>query len=130
MPINYSIDKDLGVVFSSWHGVVADSEVIEFSRKLYNDPEFHPDFRNLADLRQLTGDKMTGHSVRAIAASSRFSVKARRAIVVSRDLEYGFSRMYQTEAEFHRGAAPQVFRNLSEALAWLNQGVPPDKHIV
>lgn len=80
----------------------------------------------LWDLREGSLAKITGKDLRMIAQQGAKFADSRRggrtAIVCSRDLEYGFSRMFQTLAElYHVPFDINVFRNAEEAREWLNE---------
>lgn len=129
MPITYEIDPTKGVVLSSWTGTITDEEVLDFGRQLYRDERFDPAYRNLADLTGMDGSRLTSRAIRSLSAANRFSSTARRAFVVGNELAFGFTRMYQAEAEFNRVGMPVVFRDKAKALDWLNEGLPPERHI-
>ena len=49
MPASYRIDKTLGVVVSTWDGVVTFREAIEHNRALGADPDFEPARHQVAE---------------------------------------------------------------------------------
>ena len=51
MPMEYSIDEDLGVVFTTASDVLAEEELLEHKRRVLTDPKFKPGFDELSDVR-------------------------------------------------------------------------------
>ncbi len=76
------------------------------------------DYRN-ADLSKLTGYDLT-NIVDVVAEKEGGDTKVRVALVVGREVDYGVSRMYEVLAEARYPAEVAVFRDASEAEAWLS----------
>ncbi len=124
MPVSYRIDPRSRIVFTDAHGALTDADVIAFQERLRNEPDFEPDFGQLADCREIEAVDMTTEGVEEAARRSPFSEGARRAIVVRSDLTFGMARMF----EALRHEAPDevhVFRDVADALRWLGvDGTP------
>ncbi len=84
--------------------------------KLLNDPDFVPDFSQLMDFTHVTEVALTSEDLRRIADRSIFSPDSRRAILVSSDLVFGLSRMFEIFRDILGEKGIRVFRNLEEAL--------------
>jgi hypothetical protein len=121
MPGSFHIDPDRRLVFSRAWGVVTDASMRDHVRQLAAHPAFRPDFNQVADIRGAQLDIST-RAVRLNADSQPFEPTSRRAIVVSDDLAFGMSRMFQLLT----GADNRVLvcRTLAEAFAWV--GLPAD----
>ena len=80
-------------------------------------------------LWDITGDSLAGLSSKdlrmIVERAAPFADRrqgGRTTIVCSQDLDYDFSRMFQTFAELHRvPIAMQVFRHRDAARAWLHE---------
>jgi len=124
MPETYAIDPQRGVVFSKGTGVFSYANFVGHMTRMKADPRFRPDFNHLVDCRELTSLDLTGEQVNELAGRSIFSVRTRRAFVVSSDLQFGMSHMFAAYRELRGETDARVFREMREALAWL--GLPPD----
>lgn len=129
MPISCSIDLNLNAAFAVASGVVTDEEVIPAMSALYSDPRFHPDMRHLADWTQVTENHASGETLAQLARISKFSPRARRAILVKGDLEFGLFRVFHAYMSLQKLSQLRVFRNRAEALGWLNEAIELEKHI-
>ncbi len=118
MPVSYRIDRERRIVFTEASGVLTDSDVIELQRRLRDDPEFEPDFRQLADCRAIEEVGMTSQSVGEASSRSPFSQGSLRAIVVSSDVAFGMARMLENLRHEARDEV-RVFREAEEARRWL-----------
>ena len=67
---------------------------------------------------------LTSEEISDLASRSVFSSRSRRAFVVASSLQFGLSRMFAAYREEKGRQETMVFRDLREALAWLN--LPPD----
>jgi hypothetical protein len=118
MPTSYRIDIDAGIVFDRAWGVLTDAEVASHARALVADSRFNPDFRQLADFRDVTEVRFTASDVRTEAAATIYSLQAHRAFVVPMDVASGLARVYELSPH----SAPVtlgVFRRMGDALIWL-----------
>ncbi|MHC4342590.1 MAG: STAS/SEC14 domain-containing protein [Planctomycetota bacterium] len=109
------LDRD---VFTEASGVLTDSDVIEFEKGLRDDPEFEPDFRQLADCRAIDEIGMTREGVEEASSRSPFSHGSRRALVVGSDVAFGMARMFENLRHEARDEI-RVFREAEEARRWL-----------
>ncbi len=129
MPFSYTIDTALDVAFLQAKGTITDEELLSVIRDLNSDSRFCPDYRLLSDYTEVTQDDLTSNSIARVASMSRFSKGTRRAILVNRLTEFGMARMYQSYCSVHGRLPSTIFRNRTEALQYLNDGFPPEKHI-
>ena len=118
MPVSYRIDRERRIVFTEASGVLTDSDVIEFQRRLRDDPEFEPDFRQLADCRAIDEIGMTREGVEEASSRSPFSQGSLRAIIVGSDVAFGMARMFENLRHEARDEI-RVFREEEEARRWL-----------
>lgn len=122
MPWNYRIDEERRLVVTTVWDKLTGAEVVEFHRKLQNDPGFEPDFfqfLDLADLMEIQIDRIT---VAELARFDLFSARSRRAFFAPNPLAFGMSRMFMAFREASQEQI-QVFKDRQEALQWL--GVEP-----
>ena len=119
MPATYRIDRSLRMVFSRALGVVTEAEILDHRRRLGKDPDFHPGFSQLVDLREVSEVAISIADMRVIASRTNlFSEESRRAMVAQKDVVFGMARMYQMLRE----EGPEeimVFREMPEARQWL-----------
>ncbi len=120
MPINSQIDSSLGVVFSTFQGVVTKEDISGQVEGFKTDPAFQPSFNHLIDTRGTTRFDLSSKGMRAVSMHSIFNEKSRRAIVAEKDEMFGVARMYQLLREVHEKPDPiRVFRTMAAARRWL-----------
>ena len=89
----------------------------------YRHPDYRPDANSLCDLRGAGVEAFTGPEVRRIVDAVLEHRGAppgiRTAIVVGRDLSYGLARMFAQQLEAESPSDVMVFRDMDEAMAWL-----------
>lgn len=117
MPIDYTIDRERKLVHTRAWGILTAEEFLAYQDRLRDNPDFRPDFDQLAEFTEVTEMVIPPGAAEKIAASAPFAKGCRRAAVASSDFMFGMGRMY--EAYSPEGAAPTIFRTLEEARAWL-----------
>jgi len=124
MPWSTTFDLERGAIVFVATGVITADELNEAVRTLYNDKRFNPDFRAFLDLEKATGWRMSTSVVMDLGINRRFSRESRTALLVSTASTYGMSRVFKT---FAKKGWVQIFIDRVSALAWLNEGLPPEK---
>jgi hypothetical protein len=118
MPCGYTIDLARSLVLSRGWGVVTDRELLAHVRALTADSRSARDFRQLADLRDVTDIQITASCIRETVKLNPFGAGARRAVVVTNDIVFGMARMYQIFTDESPDEL-QIFRKVNDALQWL-----------
>ena len=125
MPITYSIDPQLGVIFEKWSGDVLASDLASYWRSYLADPEVIAISRTVVDLRD-SNPRFTGAELADLINTIVLPVLAGRewvtAIVVGKPVHVGVSRQYQVFAE--RYSRDAIFEEPEQALVWV-QGISP-----
>ncbi len=124
MPCGYVIDTNRSMVLSRAWGILEDRELLAHARALGADASFQKHLKQVIDFRDVTEIRITAAAVREMAHVSPFGKGARRALVVSSDLAFGLTRMFQILREQSPDEVA-VFREMDVALRWL--GVAADK---
>jgi hypothetical protein len=120
MPINSQIDSSLGVIFSTFQGVVTKEDISGQVEGFKTDPAFQPSFNHLIDTRGTTRFDLSSQGMRLVSMHSIFNEKSRRAIVAEKKEIFGIARMYQLLREVNnKPDRVQVFRTMAEARRWL-----------
>jgi hypothetical protein len=114
MPADFFIDTRLGVVFSKATGRFSWSDAAGHMDRLTKHPDFRPEFKQLADFRQVTNLVLSHDELRRLAKRRVFDPRAQRAVVVSGDRELADE------------VGIMIFRDMEEALAWLSLPAEPD----
>ncbi|MFI5256731.1 MAG: hypothetical protein ACHQRK_05660 [Gemmatimonadales bacterium] len=127
MPTAYSLDPMHRLVRTRAWGSVSNEELRDYYHRLAGDGRFHPDFRELVDLRGVLIFHVDSMMIAEVAAWPIFDAGVRRAIIAFSDIAFGLSRMFATYADAG-GQDVQVFRNARAAEEWLESpdGVVPD----
>ena len=123
------IDAETGLRTHVLTGGVSQEEVEDALREVYSRPDFVPDADTLCDLREADLGQLSHTIIKSIAsyvAKNRGAESgARTAIVVGRDLTFGLARMYEQMLEASSDVSVMVFRDMDEAMAWL-EAEPPE----
>jgi hypothetical protein len=118
MGMSYTIDRARRLVITRGRGVISNRELDDLISHIRVDPAFDPNFRSLADLREVTEVTVDSMGTAAAAAMPLFNPGTRRALVAPSDVVYEAARMFASYAE-RAGQDVRVFRELSQAEAWL-----------
>ena len=118
----YTIDKQRRLVMTSGAGPLTREDILGHMNRLSADPDFEPDFCQLADFRHITDILFGPEEVRQFAERDIYSPSARRAFLVRDDLQFGLARMFEIHRELRGETGIRVFRTLDEALGWVLQG--------
>jgi hypothetical protein len=121
VPAEHDIDVPRRLVRTREWGELSDGDLREMYESLRRDPAFDPSFRQLCDLRSVTRITTSVETLRFIAQRRIFQPGTRRAFVVGREVDFGLARLFQAYSEVE-GQTVEVFRNMSEAEAWLGIG--------
>jgi hypothetical protein len=122
MPAFYKIDKTHKLVLSTASGVFDLVSALAHQDQLLADPEFDPSYSQLLDFTHITGTEIDAESVRKIAERTIFWPCPRRAILINKDVEHNFVRLFQMLRENDGEDGIRIFRSLDAALAWIFAG--------
>lgn len=127
MPCHYVIHKQQRLVVSTGSGRVTFAEMKAHQCQLLNDPDFNPEFNQLADGTAVTALELSVDEAKELARRTLFSATSRRAFVASSPAIYGMMRLVGSYHEMSK--APSnicAFYDLPSALNWLNHESLPD----
>lgn len=120
MPASFTIDHERRLVLSRAWGVVEDGDLQANQREVAADPRFEPGYSQLYDFSEVTEVRATNEGVRGLVRTSVFARDSRRAIVAPSDIVFGMVRMYELTGDLDPRVF-RVFRNIGEAMAWLEE---------
>lgn len=121
MPSTYEIFKDLRLVIVTTSGPANSQEIIEMLTHMYADPDFSSAYDYLWDARGRTepfsiqDTKKTESHVVKYKGTDR----PKRAFLVSKDVDYGMGRVYESLRHSRSDVDIEIFRDREEALKWL-----------
>ena len=122
MPISYSIDEGLGVVFTTASDVLTEDELLEHKRKVISDPKFKPGFVELSDVRFISDLAISASGLERFVEMDDSDAERlkgfRLAIVVSGALEFGMGAMYEMMSR-EKNRNVRIFRDPGLAREWL-----------
>ena len=123
MEISTQINKERNVRSHKVDGLINVNELKEMLAAFYKSPEYDPDMNVLWDLWDADFSSVTSEEVKSLTRMVEKhwgqGRKSKAALIVSGDLDYGLSRMYEILLS---GSSPNnvmVFRNYDEAEKWL-----------
>jgi hypothetical protein len=120
---HYWIFPERNLVFVRFTGIVRPEDTLGFAKQLLADPSYRPGLDELIDARACTYEgrfeDVSGYRESRLKTPS-LSAGRRWACVVSSDVMYGISRMFEVLAE-KAGVEIGVFRDMAEAVGWLGQ---------
>jgi hypothetical protein len=121
MSVLHVVDSSHHLVVTTFSGQVTLDEIAAACTKLGRDHDFRPDYRQLADLSQVSQLNLNDEDMRSIREIyDPFSSQSRRAFVVSDPGgTLGTVKSYQS---IGGGDQFQVFPSLLDAINWLNLG--------
>jgi hypothetical protein len=121
MPFNSIVDAGRHLVITTGTGDLTGDEGLDCCLQLKNRTDFNPEFNQLLDFTLATRFDATTAQLRTIAAQPLFSPTSRRAIVASNPTIFGMARMFESYRGISGvGEHVMVFREMGEALAWLD----------
>jgi hypothetical protein len=125
MPIDYSIDRERGIIFETWTGDITAADLGAYWQRYLADPEVMALRRTLVDLRPcriLFNGQELSDLVSGVVIPILKGRDWKTAIVVEHPTQYGVCRQYQVFAENY--SQDSIFHEPEEALAWLLARVP------
>ena len=124
MPLNTVIDKKIGLLIRTVTGELTFEEIKSSYETLLSNPDFQKDMHVIWDLRDADSSKFEREDIIRIARYFEAHLKDRAdykaAVVVSRDLEYDLTKVYQVAAA-DLPAKIGIFRSLEEAKKWVTE---------
>lgn len=128
MPITTTFRPEHKLVISKYQGIVSDDEFKANYENMYADPEWRPEYSELADIREANIAKITSTAIQWVSKLTESFIKDknpsyRTAVVVPNDHNFGMARMYQTYSD-ESNEELRIFREIDTALEWL--GIAPD----
>ena len=122
MIVNTFVDKKSSVIIHTVTGEITFQEIKSSYEAVLSHPDFQEDMCVIWDIRDADASEFHSQDVIRLARYFETQLKKRAkfkvAIIVSRDLEYGLSRMYQVAAA-DLPAKIGIFINLENAKKWL-----------
>lgn len=125
MPTCHTIDAEKGVIYTTTFGIVTDSDLIGSLTAIRLDARFRSDLRCLADYQGVDLIAASAGTLISLSTIQPFAAETRRAFVVKQGLVASMVNFYRINTL----GQIKVFEDRREALAWLNEGVPPEKFI-
>lgn len=121
-----TIDRARGLRIHTITGELTLERLREILGDVYSHRDHDPDMNVLWDLREASVKSFTVGEVEAlrnfVAPNWGTGGRALAALVVSDDLQFGMSRMYEMLSDGITKGEIRVFRDMDEATGWLSGG--------
>ena len=128
MPISYKIDVGREIIMVTGSGRIEDAELLGVLESYSHDDDYRSHHRVFGDYSKVTDDQLSAEGIKLMAMRHPHNT-GHRVILVHGLMEFGFGRMYQTYCECYHDSPPLLCYDRAEAVAFLNQDLPPDKWI-
>lgn len=125
MEVNTRIDKDNNLRMHTVVGYVSKNELFSKLLEIYASPDFNPDMNTLWDVRcadfksVVMSDVL--EAVDFVQEQWKTGKPIRVAFLVASEMDYTLATMYETLLEENAKLKNRIFRNIDEALNWLNK---------
>ncbi|MFY9673967.1 MAG: hypothetical protein WB817_15235 [Terriglobales bacterium] len=120
MACSYVIDKEHRLVISTGVGFVTFDEMKAHQTRLFNDPDFNPEYNQLMDATAIERVALSRGAAEILTSRNIFSPNSRRALVANKPAIFGMGRLLMTYFDMTQGASQtNVFWELAPALKWL-----------
>lgn len=121
MPIGYRIDRELGIVVTTWAGKITAATAETHYQAMLRDEEALSCGKSLADLREANLE-LTGFEFKEVITKTVLpNLGSRRwvsAILVQKPYQFGVARQYDAFASTY--SFNSIFYDYDEALNWLS----------
>ena len=119
MPVTFEIKPSLRTIFSRFHGVATEDDLISEAIELSQHADFNPAFSHIIDFSAATSTTLSPAFLRSFAQEkSLFSRDAKQVVVAPQPHIFGLARMVQMLREA-RSPNIEVVRSMNEAHALL-----------
>ena len=123
MSLKYKIFKNRKLVYVVGEGKIKFDDLLDHFEGLSNDPMYIPPMKKFVDYRNSTLVKLSidqAHQItkKKIQLKEKFKNEI-CAFVTKTDVDFGLSRMHGAQLE-SSDITTNVFRNIEDALSWLN----------
>jgi hypothetical protein len=122
MTVTIIVDKKDAVMIHKVTGEITFEEIKSSYKAVLSHPDFQENIRVIWDLRDADASEIDRQDVIRLARYFETQLKNRAefkvAVIVSRDVEFGLSRMYQVAAA-DLPAKIGIFINLEDAKKWV-----------
>ena len=122
MKVNTVVDKKAEVMIHTVTGKMTVEEIKSSYESVRSRPDFQENMNSIWDIRDADASKFDSQDVIKVAryfeTQTKNRAKYKTAVIVSRDLEYGLSKIYQVAAA-DLPAKIGIFNNLEEAKKWV-----------
>lgn len=122
MPVDIRVDKKAGIVYTTIEGLYTADGLLAAFEVLFDNPDFQPGMNGIADLRNVE----TYPPATDVMRIARYLIehkdkigKSRTAVLVSSDVSFGTTRMFQAYADDSTGIETRIFHEMDEARRWL-----------
>ena len=120
MGIKFEIDLDAGVVFGVATGDVGTEEILDYVRRLLEDPKYSPELLSLIDARK-TNPHFSEEEMRSLA-QVRVKTPATKKLAIVAAEAFGHARMFHGWTG--NDANIMIFKEMNSAREWL--GLPSE----
>jgi hypothetical protein len=118
MSVLHFVDRSHRLVVSTFSGEVTRDQIAAACTKLRHDRDFRPDYRQLADMSQVSRLNLYLEDLNSISSTyDPFSSKSKRAFFVPDRTTFGTVQTYQSVVNSEQF---EIFPSLLDAISWLD----------
>jgi hypothetical protein len=123
MKITTTIDQEFKIRIQSVSGQVDIGGLKSYIDKIFKNRELFPDMKAIWDLRDADLSKMVSEDVQklrdVVVGKWGMDERRRAALIVSRDIEFGLSRMLEMLLGEKISGKVMIFRDYDKAMNWI-----------
>lgn len=125
MEVKTKISRDTNLRIHKISGRFELRELLAELKRIYSSPDFDPKMNSLWDLRETDLSAFTSAEIETVrdfvSGSWGADENAKSALVVSKEVDFGLSRMYEVMLEDKVSSQVHIFRDYDKALAWIQE---------
>ncbi len=130
MPVTYTIDPTQRQITCAGQGIMTKDELDVHIKRLQADPAFNREYRQFWDLTDVIRIELTFPEMMWLAEKNIFEPTTPRAFLAPTDATFGIARMFDMLRQAKGETGIRIFRERTEAIAWLEAAAVADRHLV
>jgi len=129
MSIGFIIEKKIGMLLTSWVGIINDKVMLEsFKKFIENEPDWNPKLHHIADLTEADVSNLTLKGIYKLSRLMKDNTirgSRRVAVIAEQDSDFRASELYRSFFK-QEDRDIEIFENIEDAIDWFKKGYRED----